>query len=252
MPRSASRIVIGSGVPQPLSMNSRLLTKYASAVKGVLPLVPSFRRSIRSGMLAVLMTCLPGSNTSSALPSRKKIATWLSRTMTFEPNRKSPAPRSGIRWTISFPVSSTNSTTSMMRGIVFSLHRCEQRLLAFQIQLVDRRAGRDQVAHARAGVARPADRRRKRIDRQRDLVRFAEQLRIPMIQLLQLVLVDLDGVEKAGVTARRRLDAVDEGVQPDHGPLDVVDVVYSAFGHQLHLQVRSEAHTPELPSQLHL
>ena len=42
----------------------------------------------------------------AAIP--KNTATWLSRTITCEPMRKSPGPSCGSRWTISLPVSSRN------------------------------------------------------------------------------------------------------------------------------------------------
>ena len=53
----------------------------------------------------------PGPKTSRALPSRKNTAHWVSCTTSWAPTLISP-PISK-RWTISFPVSSSHSITSM-------------------------------------------------------------------------------------------------------------------------------------------
>src|SRR5919199_2519219 len=133
MPNVGSRKASGSGVPHFWSTNWRVLTNTPSAGTGVSPPVPRPIRLARIGMLEVVMVWRPGPSTSRARPSRKKTAAWLSRTITCEPSRKSPGPPWGSRWTISRPESSKNSTTSMMRGICFSLaayrrRRCGDRL----------------------------------------------------------------------------------------------------------------------------
>jgi hypothetical protein len=71
----------------------------------------------KPGMLAVVIVCRPGAKVSSALPSRKKTADCVSRTITWEPMRKSPLPLSGKRWTISSRISFGYSMTSKILAI---------------------------------------------------------------------------------------------------------------------------------------
>ena len=49
------------------------------------------------GTLAVEIVCRPGPSTSKARPSRKNTALWDSRTITWEPKRRSAIPASGKR-----------------------------------------------------------------------------------------------------------------------------------------------------------
>ena len=86
-------------------------------MKGVCPLVPSWIRLTSSGMFAVVIVCRPGPKVSSALPSRKKTAAWLSRTITCEPMRKSPLPVWGTRATIWFNPWSGAWMTSIIRAM---------------------------------------------------------------------------------------------------------------------------------------
>ena len=119
-PMPGLRTMIGCGVPHFLFANSLRETKYTSAGKGVRSLKALPIQSINSGTLAVVMVWRPGLNTSSALPSRKKTALWLSRTITCEPMRKSPMPCSGKRCTISSAISFGYSMTSKILAMCFS------------------------------------------------------------------------------------------------------------------------------------
>ena len=112
MPNSLSRKVIGSIVPHFISIRSAMLTNMTSARKGEVPPNGRLMRLASSGMLAVESVCRPGPNTSSALPSRKNTAVWLSRTTSCDPTLNSPDPPSGTRCIICRPVGSRNSITS--------------------------------------------------------------------------------------------------------------------------------------------
>src|SRR5688572_12250893 len=88
-----------------MSVSSRTETKKTSARKGDLPPNGRPSKAVRSGMLLVERVCRPGPNSSRALPSRTKMARWLSRTTSWEPSRNSPEAFCGSRWTISLDCS---------------------------------------------------------------------------------------------------------------------------------------------------
>src|SRR6266481_4885698 len=67
----------------------------------------------RSGMFMVVRVCRPEVKVSSALPSRKKVAHWLSWTMSWAPSLMFVEPEGGSRWTISWPVESKYCKTSI-------------------------------------------------------------------------------------------------------------------------------------------
>ena len=105
MPRSGSRSVIGSGRAPLLIEELPQVDEVDLGLEGRLAAERMPISVVSSGMLFVVSVWRPGPKMSSALPSRKKTAAWLSRTMSCEPMRKSP-DHLGDAMTISFPVSS--------------------------------------------------------------------------------------------------------------------------------------------------
>ena len=68
---------------------------------------------VSSGMFSVVSVWRPAPNVSSARPSRKKIAAWLSRTTSCAPSLISAEPCAGKRETIVSGERSRHSMTSM-------------------------------------------------------------------------------------------------------------------------------------------
>jgi len=108
------RSVIGSGVPQRMSQEIAGVHKVASARNGVFTAEHHLHQiHTNRGMLAVVMVCRPGPKASNrvAIPKEHRRLPF-SDDEPCDPMRKSPAPCSGIRCTISCAEASGYSMTS--------------------------------------------------------------------------------------------------------------------------------------------
>ena len=88
--------------------------KTTAAWNGDLPLNGRPSTLVRNGRFWVARVWRPGPKVSSALPSRKKTACWLSSTTSWLPSWIALVPCEGTRATIVWPVGSTYWMTSMI------------------------------------------------------------------------------------------------------------------------------------------
>ena len=64
-----------------------------------------------------------------------------------------------------------------------------------------------------------------------------EEGQVKLINGFEFLLIDLDGIEQAGVSAGSRADLVDEGAQLDRGLFKIIDIFDHAIADQLGLQI---------------
>src|ERR1700688_1091016 len=115
---SLSRKTTGSLVPHLRSRKVLLETKTTAAWNGEVPPNGMLSSRVRIGTFWVARVCRPGPKVSSALPSRKNTACWLSSTISWLPSRMSQVPSGGTRATIVCPSGSWYWMTSIVSSPV--------------------------------------------------------------------------------------------------------------------------------------
>ena len=192
-------------------MKVLLETKTTAAWNGDLPPKGMPKRLARSGRFCVARVWRPGPKVSSALPSRKKTARWLSSTMSWLPRRIAavpfarPARHHGLAGRVlvlddvheQSPLARSRSapvlTTSRITGLAAAPAVGERPHPAPPAPS----GGLGAPSPAPAGGDSPLERR--------DLV---EQREVELVEPLELRLADLDRVEEAG-WRRSRLKRTD-------------------------------------------
>src|SRR3990172_4840819 len=234
------RTRMGCGVPHFWLGNSRIDTKYTSAVNGVRSLKALPMKSTTNGMLAVVRVWRPGLKVSSALPSRKKTAFCASRTISCEPMRKSPRPVSGTRRTISSRISFGYSMTSNILAIVGPpgpLARHDR--FAAAIEHVHRVLAHHHHPLDGAGQVVIAYCRDQLVDRGLEHIGLLEQFQVIGVESFQLLLVNAHRVEEAGVAGGGALHPVRKGPQFEGRSFQLAHLLQLATRDQLTLDLRN-------------
>src|SRR5436305_839303 len=227
MARSWSRKITGSFVPHLRSMKVLVETKKTAAWNGDWPPNGMLSTLARTGTFWVCSVWRPGPKVSSALPSRKKTACWLSSTMSWLPKRTGAVPLAGQRDTMVCPVGSWYWITSMIgvsypssAGGLGALDDVTDHLLALAPLAVERPHLLEQPVEGRRGIV-PAGRRQGG-DAALDLRQVVHHRKVEFVEPLELRVADLDRIEQTAGAVIAEPDRLRQAVDL---PVEAVETV---------------------------
>src|SRR6476661_2889577 len=237
MASSWSRKITGSLVPHLRSMKVLVETKKTAAWNGDLPPNGMPKTLAMMGTFWVARVWRPGPKVSSALPSRKKTACWLSSTISWLPSWIAAVPLAGQRDTMVLPVGSWYWITSMIEVSFFflsgflsgaggglpalgALHGVADHLLALPPLAVERPDLLQQPVERRRRIV--AAGRRQGGDLRLDLRQVVHHREVELVEPLELRLIDLDRIEQPAGAIVAEADRLG---QPVDLPVETVETV---------------------------